>query len=653
MYRKQIVTPPQSTHHYHLCTNKPRVATRSDDPSWRHDITGLRALAVLPVLLFHAFPYLIPSGFFGVDIFFVISGYLISGIIFRGLQNNSFSYLEFYRRRIKRIIPNLLLVLLAVLVMGWFVMTAKEYESLRFDLRASAFFYQNFHLLKGSDYWAESSQLLPLLHLWSLSIEEQFYIVFPLICALLWKLKSRKALGIFVVIFTLYSFLSCIHAHLPERAFYWPINRFWELGTGIIVSYIECFRLWDLKAISLKLRQFMSLLGLVMIIYAMMTYTNVHPSFKTLIPVIGAVLIIVAGRECLINRLLSLKFLVFIGLISYSLYLWHWPLLAYLRLNGGDITTLKLTLALFVTLIISSVVYVTIENPIRHSNWHFGKLGVSSVLIILLLAFSVLQVQICKIDRHYQRIATGKWSSFLEDTRRWIDWGQCDHIKIADLDIVVSKPNARPEILMIGDSHTEQYFYRMRKLSFMHDIDSGILFHAINGGWMVMLEKLDLMLKQSNIKAIIVSAKWGQCEHDGANLKTIALKKYQELKQKYPHIKFYAVLDAPWDGGYYNEEMGSFDIATHLDRVFFSPEDVRHFLIDYPSQNSWIIGNNTVKAMLGNVATIIEIESKVCPNKKCDIGERYRDDDHLKPRWLEDYAIWLDRVFEECKDSQR
>ena len=162
--------------------------------TWRNDITGLRALAVLPVLLYHGFPGLVPSGFFGVDIFFVISGYLISGIVFRDLAGGSFSFWTFYQRRIRRILPNLLLVLSTVLALGWLVMTQAELKSLGQHLTASCFFFQNLNLLWSANlgsgaYWAESSQLLPLLHLWSLAVEEQFYIAFPLICFALWRIN--------------------------------------------------------------------------------------------------------------------------------------------------------------------------------------------------------------------------------------------------------------------------------------------------------------------------------------------------------------------------------------------------------------------------------------------------------------------------------
>ena len=177
---------------------------------WRNDITGLRALAVLPVIFYHAFPNLLPGGFLGVDIFFVISGYLISGIIFRNIKQGTFSYLDFYSKRIKRIIPNLLLLFLFVLFLGYFILFTDDYDNLGRHVYSSAIFIENFRLLSEVGYFTEDAVRKPLLHLWSLAIEEQFYIIFPILCVLIWKLNnSVKALGIFVFTITLLSLLFC------------------------------------------------------------------------------------------------------------------------------------------------------------------------------------------------------------------------------------------------------------------------------------------------------------------------------------------------------------------------------------------------------------------------------------------------------------
>lgn len=243
---------------------------------WRKDITGLRAVAVLPVLIYHAFPNLLPGGFFGVDIFFVISGYLISGIIFRGMLNDSFSYKDFYIKRIKRILPNLCTLLIAVAAVGWFLLAKPELSALGKHIYSSAFFYQNFRLLGEVDYFAVASHEKPLLHLWSLAIEEQFYIVFPIVCMLLWRFlkHSTTAIGLFVALITAGSFLACLMTNDATQRFYLPYTRFWELGAGICIAYAETFCRFNSKNLALELRHCLSVLGLAMIVGGFIFYSK-------------------------------------------------------------------------------------------------------------------------------------------------------------------------------------------------------------------------------------------------------------------------------------------------------------------------------------------------------------------------------------------
>lgn len=213
---------------------------QTDTHFWRADITGLRALAVIPVILYHAFPMLAPGGYVGVDIFFVISGFLISGIIFRQLKSRgNVCYGDFYAKRIRRILPNLLILFLLVVAFGWFVLLPREYESVARSVTASAFFYQNFSLLKRlGDYFAPAVAQSPLMHLWSLAIEEQFYLIFPLLCWGVWKI-SRSPRILFAIICggTLLSLIACLMVSDKTFDFYFPLTRFWELGAGIILSF--------------------------------------------------------------------------------------------------------------------------------------------------------------------------------------------------------------------------------------------------------------------------------------------------------------------------------------------------------------------------------------------------------------------------------
>lgn len=356
---------------------------------WRNDITGLRALAVLPVLIFHAFPSLIPGGFFGVDVFFVISGYLISGIIFRSIASSSFSYLEFYEKRIKRIIPNLILLLTFVAAAGWFILLPDEYANLGMHIDASTLFIQNFQLLSEIGYFTEDALRKPLLHLWSLAIEEQFYIVFPLICTLIWRLsRSVKMIGIAAALIALGSLAACLSSSDRNFAFYFPLTRFWELGAGILLSYSETFIGFSTSRFSQNVRNGLSIAGILMIVLPMafVTESAAHPGLITLIPVLGAVLIIAAEPDAFFNRtLLCWRPMTFVGLISYSLYLWHWPLLAYLFIAVPDATPSVLIAALALSFVIAALVYFYVENPIRRCR-NSGK------AVLLLLAGLVLML---------------------------------------------------------------------------------------------------------------------------------------------------------------------------------------------------------------------------------------------------------------------
>lgn len=307
----------------------------SSNKIWRNDITGLRALAVIPVLIYHAFPSYIPGGFFGVDIFFVVSGYLISGIIFRGLIKGDFSYINFYEKRVRRILPNLFLCLSFVLFLGWHFLTSDEYTDLAKHTIFSIFFCQNFNLLLEVGYFTEEALRKPLLHLWSLAIEEQFYILFPVICSVLWcSFRSKKIIALMIGILTVASFLFCLVTNDSSFRFYFPICRFWEIGIGIVLAFIETFRVLNFRTLPLNFRHIMSILGLILVVVAMVWGGKEnHPGLFTLFPVLGSALLISSYPDALVNRyLLCQKPMTFTGLISYSLYLWHWPLLSFLYL---------------------------------------------------------------------------------------------------------------------------------------------------------------------------------------------------------------------------------------------------------------------------------------------------------------------------------
>jgi peptidoglycan/LPS O-acetylase OafA/YrhL len=376
----------------HSPKEEPREKTTGLASHYRPDIDGLRAVAVLSVVIFHAFPSVLRSGFVGVDIFFVISGFLITSIILNGLDDERFSFATFYARRIRRIFPALLVVLVACIVAGWFFLMSDEYRLLGKHVVAGAGFVSNLELWREANYFDPAADTKILLHLWSLGIEEQYYLVWP---ALLWAAwRSRLNLVTLFVVAYVCSFAYSVVATKSNTvvAFYSPLARFWELGAGGILS-LSLFRPWPIVAvIEQKLgafihaavfepesgdaersyRGFLSVLGLSLIVASTVCITRRYefPGWWALLPTVGAYFMILAGPTAWLNRsVLSNRVMVWIGLISYPLYLWHWPLLAFARNMWGNTPPLEIRGGLVVAaFVLAWLTYVLVERPIR-----FGK----------------------------------------------------------------------------------------------------------------------------------------------------------------------------------------------------------------------------------------------------------------------------------------
>ncbi len=354
---------------------------------YRPDIDGLRAVAVLSVVLYHAFPHLLRGGFIGVDIFFVISGFLISGILYRSLFGEKtpgrVNIVDFYMRRIRRIFPVLIVVLLTTLAAGFLLLTPDELKLLGKHVAGGAAYVSNIVLWKEAGYFDQSAALKPLLHLWSLGVEEQFYIVWPV---LLWLLyKSRLNFLTATVLFALVSFILCMKGVSRDAtaAFYAPWTRVWELAAGGILAWVVMNWRAPLAKVNAFLsrvvfrsaavesrmwRNMLSLLGFALIVVGLCTikHSSSFPSYNALLPVMGAVFIIAAGADAWLNRVvLSHRVAVFIGLISYPLYLWHWPLLSFEHIVwGGKPPALWRGAAVAVAILLAWVTYRYIEPPL-------------------------------------------------------------------------------------------------------------------------------------------------------------------------------------------------------------------------------------------------------------------------------------------------
>lgn len=367
---------------------------------YRPDIDGLRALAVLLVVLYHAFPKWAHGGFIGVDIFFVISGFLITSIILKGLSTGTFSFILFYCKRIIRIFPALLLIFISVIFLGWFFLFPSELKILGKHLMSAVWFFSNFTYLNEAGYFDSRAVEKPLLHLWSLAIEEQFYIIWPFILWLGYKYKFRISLLIAVLWVASFAINIYYAYYFPVMDFYSPQSRFWELLTGAFLANIYLnkgsWSQFNLPAwLNYSLMQLASILGFTMLAVGItVSYSHSRfPGWLALLPVLGAILLIAAGPRAWINQyFLACRPMVALGLISYPLYLWHWIILSYAQIWGPLLIKQRLALV-GLSIILASLTYLFIEKPLRNSRSIKMKASilVLGMAIIFACAFEINQ----------------------------------------------------------------------------------------------------------------------------------------------------------------------------------------------------------------------------------------------------------------------
>lgn len=419
---------------------------------YRRDIDGLRAVAVLSVLAFHGFPKYLPGGFVGVDIFFVISGFLISGIIFDNLEKDDFSYGEFYIRRIRRLFPALMIVLLATLAFGWLVLFPEEFKELGAHTAGAALFISNFVLYYEVGYFDTLAESKPLLHLWSLGIEEQFYIFWPLTLVIFWK--NRIGFLATVITFTLISFVANLVSHYilsPEAAFYLPFNRFWELMSGGVLAYIVRHRsTWWKK--HLNETQYYSVFGGLLLFACFITLNKdlaLIPGWA-LLPTLGAFLLISTPRAWFNQKILSHRTLVYIGLVSFPLYLWHWPILTLFRIVDLD-SHLQSLLALLLSYGLAVLTYEFAEKKLRHRQAPSTVIALCALtLIVSVLGLTIMSGNLLPRNNSHS-------VAIIEDAIG--DWDFPGNLKPEihnGIETYVSQGNSG-KILFWGDSHIQQY----------------------------------------------------------------------------------------------------------------------------------------------------------------------------------------------------
>ncbi|MBX8575465.1 acyltransferase family protein [Pseudomonas cichorii] len=510
---------------------------------YRPDIDGMRALAILSVVIFHAFPSVLGGGFVGVDIFFVISGYLISGIIFKDLDAGRFSFYRFYAHRVKRIFPAFLVVLPFSLAAGWFLLLPDEFRQLGKHAAASVIYIQNFALAGEAGYFDIASDLKPLNHMWSLAVEEQFYLLFPVVVFFAYRVGLN--LATLLVLGMLVSFFLNVKGVRadPGAAYYLPQIRFWELLAGSLLAYINMYgqnlvskvrQLLIFNSILFSrvpaeaeqktlLNNFLSFAGVFLVGVSLKLIEQGYsfPGWWGIGPVLGAFLIIFGGPEAWFNRVvLSNRLMVFIGLISYPLYLWHWPLLSFAHIISSGMPSEMMRWGIVAaSFFLAWLTYLFIEKPIRTGLG--GRLKVF-ILIALSGVLGFAGFYTWKQDGFPTRL-----EAFEKVSKAAGEWAYPADLKAETfngIDFHFKKSGAESTTIYVGDSNIQQYYPR---IGYLIDTDPASTNSAIfktGGGCFlvpgqkyygvhayceeVMREAMELVKTYPHVDRVVIGAQW-------------------------------------------------------------------------------------------------------------------------------------------------
>jgi peptidoglycan/LPS O-acetylase OafA/YrhL len=439
---------------------------------YRPDIDGLRAIAIVSVVFYHYGFWQFSGGFVGVDVFFVISGFLITGLIHREMEEDRFSIRRFYERRIRRIFPALFVMLAVATAAAAILLFPTDFERYADSLFATAFFASNFEFWREVGYFDVGAEWKPLLHLWSIAVEEQFYLVFPALLLLIGTQSRRKLLIATGALFALSLVFSMwAVAHAPSTAFYLLPSRFWELMLGAMLALAQLP-----QPSSRAVRETIGILGLGMIAAAVFFYTRWQsfPGAAALLPCIGAALLIHAGESrTLTHRLLSLKPVVFVGLISYSLYLWHWPLLVFTQIALNRVLLpWESWILIALSVALATLSWRFVEQPIRRrANIRRGPLfagAVSAIAVTALCGFGVAYANGLpqRMQPEIRRILAEEAN---HEPRMDICFGlTAQDVRAGRLCRIGSTRTQAPSFLLWGDSHADALLPAVEKVAEAH-----------------------------------------------------------------------------------------------------------------------------------------------------------------------------------------
>ena len=488
---------------------------------YRAEIDGLRALAVVPVIFFHAGFELFSGGFVGVDVFFVISGYLITTILIEDIENKQFSIANFYERRARRILPALFLVMLACIPFAWVWMIPSQMEDFSASIFSISLFLSNLYFMFEVDYFAPSGELSPLLHTWSLSVEEQFYLFFPPLLLLFFK-RSRRFAFIALLVIAAFSFAFSEWAwrEFPDKTFYFSLSRFWELFVGSVAAFI-------VQRKGVQKNNALALLGLFAILFSIFGYDKAtpFPSVYALVPVLGAVLLVLyADKETLTAKLLSRRVFVGIGLISYSAYLWHQPLFAFARIRSLNHPS-EFVMA-FLSLFSIALAYLSwkyVEKPFRNTD-SFQAKQIFIGSLVGLIGFSSFSLVGYFGGGLPSRLPSELQSALggIDDSTHTLRGKGCHlNAEIPKQPISacgINLEDGSADILLIGDSHLDAIGHQIQQKLDTLDLSS----YALSYSGCVPISGLSRADEDASFKCVEYNEKVRQYARDH-NVKTIIL----------------------------------------------------------------------------------------------------------------------------------
>lgn len=424
----------------------------------RADIDGLRAIAVIAVVLYHLKKSLIPGGYLGVDMFFVLSGYLIAGIIWRDMRGDGFSIVRFYERRVRRIMPALLLVLFVTTMVAMALLLPADLANYGKSLVATLAFIPNVYFWRDTNYFSPNAEEKPLLHLWSLGVEEQFYLLFPLVLWMVAGYRPRVAIVVvaLLVAWSMASHLMLVYIGGGTPAFYLLPSRAWELGAGALLAIIP------LRQSDAIIANMVAMFGASLIILGLFGYPGSLWLFPTALPVVaGTTMVIWAGtlQAAIPNRALAVRPLVFVGLISYSLYLWHWPIIVLAQyylirdLNFGE--TMGAVLAMFGA---AGLSWRYIERPFRDRTMTFRNVGkmvlaVSAALLCASLVFYASAGLPSRLNTEAGLMNAAVGTNYRCRLQDYLPYGAS---RSCALNLQGRDPYAA-ELILLGNSHAQMY----------------------------------------------------------------------------------------------------------------------------------------------------------------------------------------------------